>query len=119
MRMKKTKKNVEPPSYTINITFIDNTKGNEPFVRLGGAAWTTRKTQMTHWDALPSAPIRTMFMAELLDAHQCIEAEKYITTEIVEDLIGKPIGSLVECARAETRLRYAPLRAKVNKPAAL
>jgi hypothetical protein len=96
--------------YTLTIMFIDQIDGNERYVRLGGAAWPTRKTQMRHWNAIAPAGVKTSFILDRLDDERCIEADKYITAETVEALLDEPIATLIERGRRATAFRYAPLK---------
>jgi hypothetical protein len=87
-------------SYALTITFVD--RKNNGFVRLGAAAWRTRKEQLAQWDAIPAAASKTCFLLDKWDRRHSIEADKYITAETVEMLLDEPIAALIERGRSNT-----------------
>lgn len=94
--------------YALIVTFCDVT--NSGFVKLGGAAWTTREEQLAQRNAIPAAKGRTCFVH---DEALGVERDKYITAETVEVLMGEPIATLIERGRKNTCLTLEQLKAKL------
>lgn len=84
-------------SYALSIKFSD-THTNE-FLELGGAAWTTRREQMQHWDSIPVTSGETCILLDLESPNGDIEDTHCIDAKTASALLGAPLGVLIHSAR--------------------
>ena len=81
------------------IAFVFADKRDNRIIELGGAAWLNADVVQREWNALPTAPGETLFLADLYDAEGVIVDDRMVTAETVEAKLGKPIAALIEEGR--------------------
>ncbi|WP_153785371.1 hypothetical protein [Pseudomonas sp. EMN2] len=96
--------NETAPMWCIALTFAD--EENNGFVTLGGAGWESQAEWESQWAALPLSALGdedpANLIADKLDLAGEIIADKRVTAETVERLLGRPLAELIEKGRANT-----------------
>lgn len=85
----------------IQLQFFDST--TDQVVCLGGAGFVTHVEDDTAWANVPVFKGGSVFMADRLDAEGDIVAEKTVSAETCEKLMGRPIAELISSGRAQLK----------------
>jgi hypothetical protein len=81
--------------YSIEIRYRDDE--NNRLLTLGDPAWLTQQDWGREWDAIPAASDGTSrCIADKIDENDDIVADRLVSRETVESLLGKPISQLIE-----------------------
>lgn len=102
----------EFPVFRIRLVFADDKMNG--VTTIGGAGWTSKVEQEAAWAAIPEFPVggESDFLADLLDEQGDIVADKPVTAETCEALMGKPIATLIEEGRRDTCYTFGDFKAK-------
>ncbi|MBK6616276.1 hypothetical protein [Ottowia sp.] len=92
----------------IQIAFVD-ARTDETLV-LGGLGYVTSTELDSAWAEVPAFEGQSCFQADRLDASKELVCDRSISAEACEQLLGKPIATLIERGRAR-------LRAQLHRPA--
>lgn len=100
--MKKTDKQTVEQGYLwpIRFTFVDDKMNG--LTPIGGGSWKDKEEQLRQWSGIPEFSLQgySGFIADLLDNDaSTILAQKRVSAETCERLIGRSIESLVDEGR--------------------
>lgn len=90
--------------WCLQVTFCD--EENNGFVTLGGAGWKTKAEWEAAWSQIPEAPAGwdnpDNLCVDKLDLNGDHVSERPVTANVIESLLGRPIKTLIDEARAKT-----------------